>query len=64
MLNYTVTSNDIHLLVFDAGGREVMDKSMHLVAGRTAQEYSQRKTGRVHFGKIATIPSLSMCGVY
>ncbi|EIM64905.1 hypothetical protein DespoDRAFT_03104, partial [Desulfobacter postgatei 2ac9] len=30
-----VSSNHIHLLVFDAGKRDVIPKSMQLVAGRT-----------------------------
>ena len=39
ILNYMVTSNHIHLLVVDGGGRDVIPKSIKLVAGRTAQEY-------------------------
>lgn len=42
VLNYTVTSNHIHLLVYDTGNN-VIAKSMQLIAGRTAQEYNQRK---------------------
>jgi len=42
VLNYTVTSNHIHLLVKDGGG-EVIARSMQLVAGRMGQEYNQRK---------------------
>ena len=38
-----VTSNHVHLLVVDTGKREVIPKSMQLVAGRTGQEYNQRK---------------------
>jgi len=38
-----VTSNHIHLLVADDWGREVIPNSMQLVAGRTGQEYNQRK---------------------
>jgi putative transposase len=38
-----VTSNHIHLLVFDGGERDVIPKSIQLVAGRTGQEYNQRK---------------------
>ena len=48
-----VTSNHIHLsreardfassTCVDAGGRDVIPESMHLVAGRTGQEYNQRK---------------------
>ncbi|MBW2011660.1 MAG: transposase, partial [Deltaproteobacteria bacterium] len=43
VLNYMVTSNHIHLLVIDDGPDAVISKSMQLVAGRTAQEYNQRK---------------------
>lgn len=43
ILNYMVTSNHIHLLVVDAGDRDVLPKSIQLVAGRTGQEYNQRK---------------------
>jgi len=42
ILNYMVTSNHIHLLVIDSG-QGVIPKSMQLIAGRTAQEYNQRK---------------------
>ncbi len=38
-----VTSNHIHLVVLDRGGRDVIPKSIQLVAGRTAQEYNERK---------------------
>jgi putative transposase len=43
ILDYTVTSNHIHLLVMDDGKRDVIPKSIQLVAGRTGQEYNQRK---------------------
>jgi len=36
------TSNHVHLLVYYRGEGEVTE-SMQLVAGRTAQEYNQRK---------------------
>ncbi len=42
VLNYIVTSNHIHLLVMDTGD-DVISRSMQLIAGRTAQEYNQRK---------------------
>ncbi len=38
-----VTSNHIHLLVADDGKRDVIPKSMQLIAGRTGQEFNQRK---------------------
>jgi len=43
ILNYTVTSNHIHLLVLDEKGRDVIPESIKLVAGRTGQEYNVRK---------------------
>jgi REP-associated tyrosine transposase len=42
VLNYTITCNHIHLLVKDTGAN-VIAESMQLTAGRTAQEYNQRK---------------------
>jgi hypothetical protein len=44
ILNYTITSNHVHLLVVDAGERDVIPRSMQLVAGRTGQEYNNRKS--------------------
>ena len=38
-----VTSNHIHLLVYDREGRDVIPNSMQLVAGRSGQAYHQRK---------------------
>jgi REP element-mobilizing transposase RayT len=42
VLDYIVTSNHLHRLVKDTGG-DVLAQSMQLTAGRTAQEYNQRK---------------------
>ena len=42
MLNFMVTSNHVHLLVKDTGPN-VIARSMQLIAGRTAQEYNERK---------------------
>jgi putative transposase len=42
VLDYMVTSNHIHLLVKDTGAN-VIAESIQLIAGRTAQEYNQRK---------------------
>lgn len=49
ILNYGVTSNHIHLLVYDAYGDHTISKSIQLVAGRTAQEYNQRKNRKGAF---------------
>ncbi len=43
ILDYMVTSNHVHLLVVDGGDRHVIPKSIQLVAGRTGQEFNQRK---------------------
>jgi putative transposase len=42
VLDYIVTSNHVHLLVRDTGPN-VIASSMQLIAGRTGQEYNQRK---------------------
>jgi putative transposase len=49
VLNYSVTSNHIHLLVYDKSGESVIADSMQLIAGRTGQEYNQRKNRRGAF---------------
>jgi len=71
ILNYTVTSNHIHLLVVDAGGREVIPKSIQLIAGRTGQEYNQRKNrngafweDRYHATAVSSGRHLIQCIVY
>ena len=42
VLNYAVTSNHVHLLVYGQGEGEIA-RSMQLIAGRTGQEFNQRK---------------------
>jgi REP-associated tyrosine transposase len=42
VLNYMITSNHVHLLIKDTGPNVIAD-SIQLIAGRTAQEYNQRK---------------------
>ncbi len=71
VLNYIVTSNHIHLLVVDDGNREVIPKSLQLVAGRTGQEYNQRKNrggafweDRYHATAIESGEHLLRCMVY
>ena len=71
VLNYMVTSNHIHLLVIDDGPDAVISKSMQLVAGRTAQEYNQRKKrkgafweDRYHATAIERDEHLFQCLVY
>ena len=71
ILNYTVTSNHIHLLVLDEGGRDVIPDSVKLVAGRTGQEYNRRKKrkgafweDRYHATAIESEEHLLRCLVY
>jgi len=49
ILNYIVTSNHIHLLVADDESNYAIPKSMQLLAGRTGQEYNQRKSRKGAF---------------
>jgi putative transposase len=44
-----VTSNHIHLLVVDDGDQDMIPRSIQLIAGRTGQEYNQRKTRKGAF---------------
>ena len=71
VLNYMVTSNHIHLLVRDNGKRDVIPKSIQLIAGRTGQEYNQRKNrkgafweDRYHATAVETDDHLIQCLVY
>jgi putative transposase len=64
------TSNHIHLLVKDTG-QDAIAQSMQLIAGRTAQEYNQRKhrqgafwEDRYHATAIETGEHLHRCLVY
>ena len=58
VLNYMVTSNHVHLLLKDTGPN-VIAHSIQLIAGRTAQEYNQRKDRQGRSGKTATTPRQS-----
>ena len=71
VLSYAVTSNHIHLLVRDKGNREVIPKSIQLIAGRTGQEFNKRKSrkgayweDRYHATAIETDKHLFQCLVY
>ncbi len=71
ILNYTVTSNHIHLLVCDGAGRDAIPRSMQLVAGRTGQEYNERKgrkgafwEDRYHATAVESGYHLAQCLVY
>lgn len=70
VLNYTVTSNHIHLLVRDTD-EAAIPASLQLIAGRTAQAYNRRKgrpgafwEDRYHATAIATDDHLWRCLVY
>jgi len=71
ILNYTVTCNHVHLLVRDNGDRDVIPNSIQLIAGRTAQEFNQRKDrngayweDRYHATAVDTDKHLMQCLVY
>ena len=49
VLNYAVTSNHIHLLLVGDDDRDVIPNSIKLIAGRTGQEYNQRKNRKGAF---------------
>ena len=71
VLNYSITSNHIHLLVRANGDRDVIPKSIQLIAGRTGQEFNQRKNrngayweDRYHATAVETNKHLAQCSVY
>jgi putative transposase len=71
ILNYTVTSNHVHLVIRDDKGEEVIPQAVQLVAGRTGQEYNQRKNrkgafweDRYHATAVEADSHLSHCMVY
>jgi len=71
ILDYIVTSNHVHLLVVDDGDRDVIPNSMKLVAGRTGQEYNERKNrsggyweDRYHATAVESGDHLSRCIAY
>lgn len=71
VLDYMVTSNHIHLLVYDREGRDVIPNSMQLVAGRSGQEYNHRKQrkgayweDRYHATAVETGEHLRQCLAY
>ena len=71
ILNYVVTSNHVHLLVMDTGKRDVIPRSMQLVAGRTGQEYNRRKNrkgayweDRYHATAVESGDHLARCIAY
>ena len=66
-----LTSNHIHLLVADDGDQGVIPNSIQLIAGRTGQEYNQRKNrkgayweDRYHATAVETDRHMIQCLVY
>ncbi|MEZ4598672.1 MAG: transposase [Syntrophotaleaceae bacterium] len=71
ILNYTVTSNHVHLLVRDNNEAYSIPPAIQLVAGRVGQEYNQRKRrkgafweDRYHATAIESGEHLRRCLVY
>jgi putative transposase len=71
ILNYMVTSNHGHLLVSGDSDRDTIPKSIQLLAGKTGQEYNQRKKrkgafweDRYHATAIEDDAHLARCMVY
>jgi len=71
ILNYVVTSNHIHLLVYDDGRLGVIPRSILLAASRTAREYNVRKErsgafweDHYHATAVDTSEYLRRCLVY
>jgi REP element-mobilizing transposase RayT len=71
ILNYSVTSNHVHLVIRDDKEQEVIPQTMQLVAGRTGQEYNQRKNrkgafweDRYHATAVEVDSHLVQCMVY
>ena len=71
VLGYAVTSNHVHLLVRDKGHREVIPKSIQLIAGRTGQQFNKRKNrkgayweDRYHATAVEADKHLFQCLVY
>ncbi len=50
-----VTSNHIHLLARDDGGRDVIPDSIKLTAAEPGRNITEGKIGKAHFGKIVTM---------
>lgn len=71
ILNYVVTCNHIHVIVYGKDDSETISKSIQLLAGRTGQEYNQRKKrkgafweDRYHATAIETGEHLLRCLIY
>jgi putative transposase len=71
IFDYVITSNHIHLLLYDRGTEECIPRTIQLIAGRTGQEFNQRKgrqgafwEDRYHATAVETNDHLVQCIVY
>jgi len=71
VLDYTVTSNHVHLLAFDVQGDDAIARSMQLIEGRTAQSHNRRRRragafweGRYHAVAVDNGVYLQRCLAY
>jgi putative transposase len=71
ILGYTITSNHIHLLVYDTGREQAIPRSILLTASRTGREYNMRKSrsgafweDHYHATAVETETHLQRCLVY
>jgi len=71
ILDYVITSNHIHLLLYDKGTEHTIPRTLQLIAGRTGQEFNQRKSrkgafweDRYHATAVETNDHLMQCIVY
>ncbi|HOC38525.1 MAG TPA: transposase [Thermodesulfobacteriota bacterium] len=71
ILNYTVTSNHVHLLIRDTADEDAIARSIQLAAGRTGQEFNRRKhrngaywEDRYHATAVDTDEHLMRCLAY
>lgn len=71
ILAYCVTSNHIHLVVYDDGRKHIIPRSMMLAASRVALEYNKRKKrsgsyweDNYHATAVETGSHLQQCLVY
>ena len=56
ILNYTVTSNHVHLLVKDNDEANIISSSIQLVAGRTGRNITSASVAKGLSGRTATMP--------
>jgi putative transposase len=71
ILNYVITSNHIHLLLYDKGTEQAIPRTLQLIAGRTGQEFNRRKgrqgafwEDRYHATAVESDDHLIKCIVY